>query len=86
MGTNYLLNSLLVTYVVCRRVVNPWNNLPHNAVDFSSLSKFKRCLIRADLSKYTYYIVSIRLVVSAPVEPFYLCLSYWLCMLLCNYV
>jgi len=31
--------------------VNPWNNLPHNPVDFSSLSKFKRCLIRADLSK-----------------------------------
>ena len=34
---------------------NPWNNLPHNTVEFSSLSKFKRCMIRAALSKYLLY-------------------------------
>ena len=44
-------------YSFCRRVVNPWNNLPHNTVDFSSLSKFKHCLIRADLSKYLLYCI-----------------------------
>ena len=41
----------------CRRVVIPWNNLPHNTFEFSSLSKFKHCLIRADLSKYLLYCI-----------------------------
>ena len=38
------------------------------------------------ICRRTYYIVLIRLVVSAPLEPFYPYLSYCLCMLLCNYV
>jgi len=61
MDTNYLLNSLLVTYDITLSAVvlltHGWNNLPHNTVEFSSLSKFKRCLIRADLSKYLLYCI-----------------------------
>ena len=63
MDTNYLLNSLLVTYDITLSAVvllTHKNNLPHNTVDFSSLSKFKRCLIRADLSKYLLYCIDYR--------------------------
>ena len=38
------------------------------------------------ICRSTYNIALIRLAVSAPLEPFYPCLSYCLCMLLCNYV
>ena len=31
-------------YSFCRRVVAPWNNLPSETVDFSTLGKFKRSL------------------------------------------
>ena len=36
------------------RIINVWNFLPH-AVDFSSLSKFKRSLNRLDFSAFLRY-------------------------------
>ena len=34
------------------RVVNVWNTLPHNVVDFSTLTAFKRSIEKVDLSKF----------------------------------
>ena len=34
------------------RVVEPWNNLPYNATDFSSLFKFKISLQKVNFDKY----------------------------------
>ena len=42
-------------YSFSRRVVNPWNILPSETVDFSTLGKFKRSLQRVDFSKYLTY-------------------------------
>jgi len=76
-------------YFFCRRVVN----LPP-AVDFSTLVKFKRCLLQGYLSKYLLYCVLISKVVffqggcKCSIEPFYTCLSCFYCigLLLCTYV
>jgi len=59
MDTNYLLNSLLVTYDITLSAVVLLTHglICRITVDFSSLSKFKRCLIRADLSKYLLYCI-----------------------------
>jgi len=34
------------------RVVNIWNSLPHDTVDFSSLSAFKRTIEWTDFSRF----------------------------------
>jgi len=34
------------------RVLNAWNNLPADTTDFSSLSRFRSCLFKTDLTKY----------------------------------
>jgi len=45
----------------CRRArsergfINVWNNLPHDAVDFSTVKRFKSSLILSDLSKFLQY-------------------------------
>lgn len=36
----------------CNRVINVWNSLPVDIVDFGSLNKFKRTIMRADFSMY----------------------------------
>ena len=37
------------------RVINVWNNLSHDTVDFSTVNRFKSSLIRSDLSEFLQY-------------------------------
>jgi hypothetical protein len=40
----------------CSRVLQSWNNLPSDIINFSSLKLFKSSLLRVDLTKYCIYI------------------------------
>ncbi len=39
-------------YFFCNRVLNVWNELPSNTINFSSLASFKKCIAAVDLSMY----------------------------------
>jgi len=45
-------------YFFALKVVEPWNNLPSGIIDFSSLYKFKRSLLKINLENYLTYDVN----------------------------
>ena len=50
--SSVIVRALLGCHFFSERVIDIWNSLPSNAVDFTSLASFKRYINSFDFSQY----------------------------------
>ena len=50
--SSVIVRALLGRHIFSERVIDIWNSLPSNAVDFTSLTSFKRSISSFDFSQY----------------------------------